>query len=148
MPSRLFTWLALPVCWLASCTVAPDGTPIGRTGRITIVHGDFPVLSEGISSADVRAQLGEPAEITPAPSVAGHSEVWVYHLEKYLGQTQVVTHLAERGSGGPLGGEPLAGISEPVYTLVDEKIVVTLHLLFRNGQLVYQVARSRQVIGS
>ncbi|HVZ62955.1 MAG TPA: hypothetical protein VG936_00085 [Lacunisphaera sp.] len=148
MPSRLFPWLALLLCGLAGCHVAPDVANTGGPGRITVVLGDFPVLRDGSTAAEVRAQLGEPAEIKPTASVAGSSEIWIYYLEKYLGKTQVITHLERRATGGTMGGDPMAGISEPVYTMVDEKMVVTLHLLFNNGQLVYQVARSHKVLGS
>ncbi|HVT73481.1 MAG TPA: hypothetical protein VHD61_10110 [Lacunisphaera sp.] len=148
MPSRFLAWLVLPACWLAGCALAPDAAPAGGPGRITVVLGDFPVLNDGMTAAEVRAKLGEPAEIKATPSVNGSGEIWTYYLEKYLGKTQVVTHLEPRAPSGALGGDPMAGFAEPVYTMVDEKLVVTLHLLFNHGQLVYQVARSQKVFGS
>lgn len=146
MPARFILLLVLPLFWLVGCSSVPgDGA---RSGSVTVITGDLPVLVNGMSAAEVRQMLGEPAEIKPMESAAGKAEVWLYHLEKYLGRTELVTFVNRPAPGASFESDPSTMIPEPVTTWVDHKLRVTLRLLMFNGRLTSQTARSEQLFGS
>lgn len=92
MHARHSLFFASMLLALTACTNIPTDT--GRASRVTIINGDFPVLTQGMTTAEVRQRLGEPAEIQPMASpVEATAEVWVYYLEKSLGRFTVVTGL-------------------------------------------------------
>ncbi len=138
MPARASILLALPLLWLTACTSLP--TDAGRTDRVTIINGEFPVLTRGMTAADIQQRLGAPADIKPmAPAAGMVSEVWVYYLEKSLGRSTVVSGLT-----GSLGGDfGRAGLG-PDYIVAERKLLVTLRLLMVNGQLTAQTAKSEE----
>ncbi len=147
MPTRsLFPLLlTLTGLCLAGCTSTPataDAPHALPAAKITAIKGQFPVLNRGMSGAVIRQKLGAPAEIDPMDAPTGKAEVWVYHFEKTVGMTEVATSTHDVPAfGAPL---TLAGISmvpEPVYTMKEEKAMITLSLLLFNDQLVAQKAR-------
>ncbi|HWA25715.1 MAG TPA: hypothetical protein VG734_08650 [Lacunisphaera sp.] len=128
--------VALPVLWLTACSGLPVGS--GRAGQVTIVNGEFPVLTRGMTLAEIRQTLGEPAEIQPGTGATDvTSEVWVYYLEKSLGRSTVVSGLT-----GTLGGDFGRAGMGPDYIIAERKLLVTLRLLMVNGRLFAQSAKS------
>ena len=143
MHARYLILSALALLGLTACTRIPTDT--GRTGRVTIINGDFPVLMQGMTTAEVRQRLGEPAEIQPMASPAEASaEVWVYYLEKSLGRSSVVTGLTGGLSNGSLAGDFYRSGLAPDYVLAERKLLVTLRLLMINGQLSAHTAKSEE----
>lgn len=145
MPARSII-LLLPLLVLSGCATAPSGTEAKR--QVTVIHGDIPVVANGESADDVRQKLGAPAEIRPGKSHGVNFEVWVYYFEKYLGKTEVVSFVNRPALSGAFENDPFARIPEPVYRMVDQKLVVTLRLLVINGRISSQTTRSELLLGS
>lgn len=103
MHARRFFLSALVLLGLAGCTGVPTGT--GRAGRVTTITGDFPALTPGMTTTEIRQRFGEPAEIQPMTAAGTAPEVWVYHLKKSLGRTTVLTGLTGDLSSGSLAGD-------------------------------------------
>ena len=147
MPTRslLPFLLALAGLGLAGCTSTPataDRPTSLPAARITAVKGQFPVLTRGMSGTVVREKLGAPAEVEPMASPEGKAEVWVYHFGKTVGMTQVASSTRDIPAfGASLSLTALTSVPEPVYTLKEEKAMITLSLLMFNGQLEAQKAR-------
>lgn len=134
---------ALALLGLTACTSIPTDT--ARAGRVTIITGDFPVLTQGMTTAEVRQRLGEPADIQPmASSVEATAEVWIYYLEKSLGRSTVVTGLTGGLSYGSLAGDYHRSGLAPDYILAERKLLVTLRLLMVNGQLSAHTVKSEE----
>ena len=143
MHARCFILFAFALIGLTACTSIPTDT--GRAGRITIITGDFPVLTPGMTTAEVRQRIGEPAEIQPMTSPAEASaEVWVYYLEKSLGRAAVVTGLTGGLSNGSLAGDFYRSSLAPDYVMAERKLLVTLRLLMINGQISAHTVRSEE----
>ena len=143
MHARCFILFALALFGLTACTSIPIDT--GRAGRVTIINGDFPVIMPGMTTAEVRQRLGEPAEIQPMTSPAEASaEVWVYYLEKSLGRSTVVTGLTGGLSNGSLAGDYHRSGLAPDYVLAERKLLVTLRLLMINGQVSAHTVKSEE----
>ena len=148
MTSRsLLILSSLPLLCLAGCAGLPatseaDGS---RYGHVTVITGDLPVLERGMSVEAVRQKLGEPAEIKPMQAEE-NAEVWIYYLEKFVGQTQVISDVNRPSFSGASATNPSGMISEPFYTMANQKLVVTLRLLIYNGRLVAHTAKSEQRI--
>jgi hypothetical protein len=143
MHARHYMLFALALFGLTACTSIPADT--GRAGRVTIINGDFPVLTSGMTTAEVRQRLGEPAEIQPMTSPAEASaEVWVYYLEKSLGRSTVVTGLTGGLSNGSLAGDYHRSGLAPDYIMAERKLLVTLRLLMVNGQISAHTIKSEE----
>lgn len=142
--SLVLVVLTLSSGWLAGCSSSPAtaGAGSARSAQITAVKGLFPVLAKGMTAEVIRQKLGHPADIEPMNSPEGKAEVWVYHFEKTVDMTQV----ASSTKGVPAFGAPLSltatmMVQEPVYTMKEEKAVITLSLLMFNGRLEAQKAK-------
>lgn len=142
MHARRFFLSALVLLGLAGCTGVPTGT--GRAGRVTIITGDFPALTPGMTTTEIRQRFGEPAEIQPMMAAGTAAEVWVYHLEKSLGRTTVLTGLTGGLSSGSLAGDYSRSGLAPDYVLAERKLLVTLRLLMVAGQLSAHTATSEE----
>ena len=146
MSRRLAICLSLPLLWLTGCTDLSIGNESSRHGRVTVITGDIPTLERGMPADEVRRKLGAPAEIKPVKSSNGSAEIWVYYLEKFVGKTQVVNYVNRPAFGGALN-DPTGMVSEPVYLLADQKVLVTLKLLILDGRLSVHSANKEQRIG-
>ena len=143
MHARNFILSVLALIGLTACTSIPTDT--ARAGRVTIINGDFPVLTQGMTTMEIRQRLGEPAEIQPMASpVEATAEVWVYYLEKSLGRSTVVSGLTGGLSNGSLAGDYHRSGLAPDYVLAERKLLVTLRLLMVNGQLSAHAVRSEE----
>lgn len=143
MHARHYILFALALLGLTACTSIPTDT--ARAGRVTIINGDFPVLTQGMTTAEVRQRLGEPADVQPmASSVEATAEVWVYYLEKSLGRSTVVTGLTGGLSYGSLAGDYHRSGLAPDYIMAERKLLVTLRLLMVNGQISAHTIRSEE----
>jgi hypothetical protein len=142
MHARRFFLSVLVLLGLAGCTGVPTGT--GRAGRVTIITGDFPALTPGMTTTEIRQRFGEPAEIQPMTAAGPAAEVWVYHLEKSLGRTTVLTGLTGGLSSGSLAGDYSRSGLAPDYVLAERKLLVTLRLLMVDGQLSAHTATSEE----
>jgi outer membrane protein assembly factor BamE (lipoprotein component of BamABCDE complex) len=130
---------------LAGCTSAPApaaGTGSVPSAQITAIKGQFPVLKRGMSADDVRQKLGNPAEILPMESPTGKAEVWVYNFEKTVSTSQIASSTRDVPAfGAPLSLTIMTSVPEPVYTLKEDKAVITLSLLMFNHHLAAQKAK-------
>ncbi len=143
MHARRFILCALALLGLTACTSIPTDT--GRANRVTIITGDFPVLAQGMTTAEVRQRFGDPAEIQPmTPSAEATAEVWVYYLEKSLGRAPVVTGLTGGLSNGSLAGDYHRSGLAPDYIMAERKLLVTLRLLMVNGQVSAHTVKSEE----
>lgn len=136
MRSFFIPLLALSLLCLAGCTSAPATAESSHAGKLTAISGQFPVLEKGMSGEIVRQKLGNPAETQPMDSPEGKAEVWIYYIEKTVGMTQVAT--STRGVPAftvTPGGVDTTTVQMPVYTLREDKAVVTLSLLMFNNHL-------------
>lgn len=148
MSARIIILLSLSLCWLAGCAISPAGAEANRSGHPTLITGDFPVLANGMSAEEIRLKLGDPAEIRPMNRTEGNAEIWVYYFEKYLGRTEILTYVNRPAlAGSSYANDPAGMVSEPVSTMVDQKVLVTVNLLMFNGRLVSQAAKSEQKLG-
>lgn len=68
------------------------------------------------------------------------------NLEKYLGQTEVVTYQNRPVFSGTFANDAMAGVPDQVYTVVDRKLLVTLHLLMFNGRLTAMKTQSKEIL--
>lgn len=141
MPARLLLLLALALPWLAACQ-APNAT--APRNRVTIIEGEFPSLSAGMSAAEVRQRLGDPAQIQSLPAADATAEMWLYYLEKSLGRITLVTGMTGTLSSGTLAGDYGRSGIGPDYILAERKVLVTLRLLMVDGRLSAHTARSEE----
>jgi len=151
MPARfiiILLLLLLLLLGLGGCASAPAGRGTASSRQVTVIHGDFPVIANGMSADEVRQKLGAPAEIRQGKSNERDFEVWVYYLEKFLGKTEVVSFVNRPAMSGTFANDPFAMVPEPVYTMVDHKLLVTLRLVMLNGRLVSQTVKNEQLLGS
>ena len=147
MTSRsLLILSSLPLLCLAGCAGLPatSEADASRYGHVTVITGELPVLEQGMSVEAVRLKLGEPAEVRPVQPADENAVIWIYYLEKFVGQTQVISDLNRPSFSGASATNPSGMISEPFYTMANQKLVVTLRLLIYNGRLVAHTAKSEQ----
>ena len=92
----------------------------------------------------VRQKLGEPVEIKPMDSpVGGKAEIWVYHIESTVGMTQVAASMKDVPAFSvTMSGSDMITVQDPVYSMKEDKMLITLSLLIYNGKLT---ARRAQV---
>lgn len=141
MPARFLLLLALALPWLTGCQ-APDAS--GTANRVTIITGEFPTVTAGMTAADVRQRLGQPAQIQPLTAAGASAEVWIYHLEKSLGRTAVLTGMAGVLSSGSLAGDYGRSGLAPDYLMAERRLLVTLRVLLVNGQVSAHTVRSEE----
>jgi hypothetical protein len=108
------------------------------------IVGDVPLLQVGMTVADVRQRLGEPASIKSMPSQEVVAETWIYYFEKPLGPTTIFNGATSMASGGSLAGDYGRSGLGPDYLVAQRKLLVTLRLLMVNGQLAAQAASSEE----
>lgn len=78
------------IALLAGCATAPAPGP-SAAGPVPTASADHPerALLEGMTAAQVRRIMGDPAEVHPQVVSKGKVEVWVYHRST-MGSTQQV----------------------------------------------------------
>ena len=133
---------------LAGCTTAPPPAPVspgaGATASPTaeaLEHGPESTLRKGMTAAEVRRILGEPAEIKPMKAPSGKAETWVYHriIRGPVQQVQVGTRSTPIASmlGNSAAAMPTT-VDEPIFRQQAEVIEETLNLLMFDDLLVDQ----------
>jgi hypothetical protein len=129
MNSRLFLALILAGAGGVACTAVARGNET-RTAEKTP-----PVLKQGMTSDEVLATFGKPADVRPMQSPAGKAEVWTYRRVYRRDTGQVATGVTEVPAfvwiGGPLGSTP-----ELTYSIRTVTIYQVTSLLMFNGQVV------------
>jgi len=136
--SRAPALLAL-VALLAGCATAPAPEPPAA--------GPEHALLKGMTAAQVRQIMGEPAEIHPQPTVKGKVEVWVYR-HSTVGPTQEVQVGAKAitdqvtGSDGITRTRTLDQV--PIIKQMHLKITETVQLLMVNDLFFDQKVTASQ----
>ena len=127
----------------AGCANAPanaeSATP-PKANTTTAVQTPFPELKLGMTAEVVRAKLGDPVEIRPMESKIGKAEVWVFHIERTVDTTQVVTGTKDTPAFALRTNNTLTTTIDPVYSMADKKAETIAYLLMVNGRLFAQTA--------
>lgn len=133
-PPLLLLCLAVAACHTAP---APDASAEPSLAA-------FQALHKGQSAAEIRAAIGDPAEIKPFVSTdTGLSaEVWIYRRNVRGEERQVPITTRPVPAVNPITGLPFT-VNEPVYETQAATFVETVELLMADGQLV-QRKSSRQ----
>lgn len=87
-----------------------------------------------MSQEEVRALLGEPAQIRPLQSPAGNAERWIYRRPREQAVNLQQTSTQAVPYVDPITGE-MRTISEPVYSQVTTTVIEETHLLWIKGEL-------------
>jgi hypothetical protein len=141
MPARFLVLVALVLPWLSGCQVpsAPGGSH-----RTTVITGDIPSLTAGMTAAEVRQRFGAPAEIQPMNAAGASAEVWIYYLEKSLGRTAVLTGMTGMLSSDSLAGDSSRSGLAPDYLMAERRLLITLRVLLVGGRVSAHTAQSEE----
>jgi outer membrane protein assembly factor BamE (lipoprotein component of BamABCDE complex) len=131
---------------LAGCATPPPSSSAagGKTAAVapaTEPAGPESALKRGMTPEEVKAIMGEPAEIKPMKSPAGAAEIWVY-LRRSQGRTQQImvgtksTPMMTTNSNGDL--VTTQTIEEPILRQQIEIIDETVSLLIFEGRYTEQ----------
>lgn len=135
------------ICLLSGCANAPASAqkdPAGKKPTNPALR-QLPVLMQGMTTDMVREKLGAPMEIKPMEVPTGKAEIWVYRIESTVGMTQVATSMKDvpAFTVTPTGVDTVM-IQNPVYTMKEEKMLITLSLLIYNGKLTARRAQAEK----
>lgn len=141
---------SLATLGLAACTTSPGARPATsatvQPSEAAAIQALFPKLQPGMSAAEVRARLGEPAEIGPMASPHGHAETWTYYFQmsegtsaEAVGSEEIPTMTVNSGGVG------MATTSQQTFRSVHTRADVTLSLLMFNDHLAAQKAKVEHV---
>lgn len=102
----------------------------------------FQALRKGQSAAEIRAAVGDPAEIKPFVSTETglSAEVWIYRRDVPGEERQVPIATRPVPAVNPITGLPFT-VNEPVYETQAATVVETVELLMVDGQLAQRKGR-------
>jgi hypothetical protein len=102
----------------------------------------FRALYKGQPAAEVKARVGEPAEIRPFPvtETGLAAEVWVYRRVVAREERQVPIRTRDVPAVNPITGLAFT-VNEPVYETQSDAIIETVELLMVEQQLVQRKSR-------
>ncbi|HVZ62948.1 MAG TPA: hypothetical protein VG936_00050 [Lacunisphaera sp.] len=152
MPSRslLSLCVTLVTLGLAACATTPTAPTTAaatvQASEAAAIQALFPKLQQGMGAADIRAKLGEPAEISPMASPHGHAETWTYYFQmsegtsaEAVGSVEIPTMTVNSGGVG------MSTTSQQTFRSVHKRADVTLSLLMFNDHLAAQKAKVEHV---
>lgn len=122
---------------LAGCESTPASDSAMRPSLAA-----FQALHKGQTAAEVRAAVGEPAEIKPFVSTETglSAEVWIYRRNVPGDERQVPIATRPVPAVNPVTGLPFT-VNEPVYETQAATVVETVELLMVDGQLAQRKGR-------
>jgi hypothetical protein len=133
------------LAFLAGCTSTPASSMANNAGPgpTATAVGNEPehVLQKGMTAAEVKRLMGEPAEIKPMTAPTGTAEVWIYHHTTYgpMEQIQVGTRSTSTTMKGADGQDHVVQtVEEPVYRHKVQIVEETTRLLMFDGILIEQ----------
>lgn len=141
---------------LGGCAAAPNAStpsPAADAAQAAYARelpaGKEATLKAGMTAAEVKGIMGEPAEISPVQSPAGKAERWMYYRTTHGASAQVQVGMSSTptstmyDSNGKL--VVLKTLDVPIYKMQTEYFDETINLLMYDGRFVQykRIAKSR-----